>query len=534
MNQQFSQIFKQLQTIWGQLGLNQKITISGATLAVLAGLGTLIFWSSRPDYSLLYGRLDEAEAAKIVAALDEAKIPYTLSRSSGSIMVPADKVHSTRMQLAAKGLPRADGGVGFEIFDRSNFGISDFVQRANYLRAVQGELSRTISQVENVETARVMIVMPENRLLVTDKNKPTASVFVKLRANGTLPAQTVTAIRFLVARSVEGLQPSNVSVVDSLGNVLSETTEPDSMAGITQTQLEVRKKLEQYLAKKAEGMLETVLGPGQAVVRVSAEMNFDTLTKTEEKYDPDVQVPRTITATEETTDSLTANPPSSAPGVEANIAGETNSVASVPTSNNRTRKKVTNNQFELNKTTSNLVQAAGSVRHLSAAVFLASRMTGTGTNRVAQPRTKEELDKIRKLVQSAVGIQENGEGRKDEITVEEFPFNDQPAAEIVQTLQKEQRWQFWLQIAQTAVYPALGLAVLALLWRLFKRAPDVDIPLGVPVGEGEQNITTNGRPGAQRAVPGVVTVDVLNQLIRENPQNMTQAIRGWMTKGQTK
>lgn len=535
MNQAFTQLIKQLQGIWSQLGLNQRITIVGTTVALLAGLGSLVFWSSRPSYSLLYGKLDEAEGAKVAAFLDEAKIPYTVSRGSGSIMVPADKVHTTRMQLAAKGIPRGDG-VGFEIFDKSNFGISDFVQRANYLRAVQGELSRTISQVENVDSARVMIVMPENRLLVNDKNRPTASVFVKLRGAGQLPQQTVTAIRFLVAHSVEGLQPTHVSVVDNLGNVLSDTMEPDSMAGVTQSQLEVRKKLEQYLVRKAESMLETVLGPGQSVVRVSADMNFDTLTKTEETYDPEGQVARSATTTDEQTDSLTASPPVTAPGMDANAAGETNNVAAVPQNNNRTKKKVVNNQFEINKKTSNLIQAAGAVKHLSAAVFIASKMAGTGTNRVAQPRTKEELDKIKKVVQSALGIQEGADStRKDEITVEEFPFNDQTAQELTQTLQTDQKWQRWIQIGQTAGYPLLGLGVMLVLWRVFKRTPDVDIPIGVPVGDmNGQTATFNGKPGPLRAPPGVVTVDVLNQLIRENPQNMTHAIRGWMTRGQSK
>jgi flagellar M-ring protein FliF len=533
MNQQFGQIFKQLQSIWGQLGLNQKITILGTTLALVAGLGSLIFWTSRPSYSLLYGRLDDAEAAKVAGYLDEAKIPYTAG--NGTIMVAADKVYSTRMQLAAKGIPRGDG-VGFEIFDRSNFGISDFVQRANYLRAIQGELARTISQVESVETARVMIVMPENRLLINDKNKPTGSVFVKLRGNAQLPQQSVTAIRFLVAHSVEGLQPNNVSVVDNLGNVLSETTEQDSVAGLTQTQFEVRKKLEQYLVKKAEGMLEAVLGAGQAVVRVSADINFDTLTKKEEKYDPDSPVQRSVTSTDETTDSSTATP-NSVPGVDANTAGDTNSVAAAPQNNNRTKKKVTQQQYEINKITSNMIQAAGSLKQLSAAVFLASRMTGTGTNRVAQSRTKEELDKIKRVVQSALGIQDGvvrESGHKDEITLEEFPFTDQSATELTQTLEKDQKWQTWIRLAQTAAYPLLGLGVLVILLRVFKKAPEMDLPIGVPVGEmgSQQSATFSGKPGALRTPPGVVTVDVLNQLIRENPQNMTQAIRGWMTRGQ--
>jgi flagellar biosynthesis/type III secretory pathway M-ring protein FliF/YscJ len=153
---------------------------------------------------------------------------------------------------------------------------------------------------------------------------------------------------------------------------------------------------------------------------------------------------------------------------------------------------------------------------------------------VAQPRTKEEIEKIRKLVQNALGIHDSSdETRKDEITVEEFPFNEQPAAEVAQTLQKDQKLQFWMQIVQAAGYPLAALVLFAMLWRVFKRAPDVDIPIGVPLGEFEnaEAATFNGKPGTARGSAGVVTVDVLNQLIRENPQNMTQAIRGWMTRG---
>ena len=186
MNLTLTQLGKQLQEIWKQLGLNQRISIVLAGLTVLAVLGGLVFWSGRADYALLYGKLDEAEAAKVVAALDDAKVPYKITRGGGSIQVPSDKVHLMRMQLAAKGIPRGEG-VGFEIFDKPNFGISDFVQRANYLRAIQGELARTIGQLDGVENARVMIVVPENRLLVDNLKKPTASVFLKVRGQSQLP-----------------------------------------------------------------------------------------------------------------------------------------------------------------------------------------------------------------------------------------------------------------------------------------------------------------------------------------------------------
>src|SRR5579863_10278625 len=274
MNKNLAQIGQQLAGIWKQLGINQRISVVIATLGVIAGLGALTWFSSRVDYSLLYGKLDEAEAAKVIAALDESKVPYKIGAGGGSIMVPADKVYQVRMQMAGKGIPQGEG-VGFEIFDKANFGISDFVQRANYTRAIQGELARTIGQLDQVESARVMIVMPENRLLTDNLRKPTASIFVRLKGNSQLSPSAVNSIRFLVANSVEGLQANNVSVVDNLGNVLSENQENDSIAGLSGNQLGARRNFEQYLSKKAEGMLEKVLGPGQAVVRVSTEINWD-------------------------------------------------------------------------------------------------------------------------------------------------------------------------------------------------------------------------------------------------------------------
>src|SRR5215831_3314939 len=213
MNRNLSKLSTQLLEIWRQLGTSQRISVITATLVVVCGLGALAFWSSRAEYSLLYGKLSDSESAKVIAALDDAKVPYKIGSGGSSILVPADKVHLMRMQLAGRGIPQGDG-VGFEIFDKPNFGISDFVQRANYIRAVQGELARTISQLDQVESARVMIVMPENRLLTDSQRKPTASVFVRVKGNGQLPSSSVNSIRFLVANSVEGLQAAHVSVVD--------------------------------------------------------------------------------------------------------------------------------------------------------------------------------------------------------------------------------------------------------------------------------------------------------------------------------
>jgi flagellar M-ring protein FliF len=523
MNKNISQLISQLAGIWKQLGLNQRISVVMATGVVVIGLAGLAFWSSRMDYALLYGKLDDGEAAKVIAALDEEKVPYKIGGGGGSILVPADKVYQVRMQMAGKGIPQGEG-VGFEIFDKANFGISDFVQRANYTRAVQGELARTISQLDQVESARVMIVMPENRLLSDSQRKPTASVFVRVKGNAQLPSSAVNSIQFLVANSVEGLQANNVSVVDNQGNVLSENQESDSVAGLSGNQLTARRNFEQYLSKKAQGMLETVLGPGQAVVRVSADINWDTISRTEVKFDPDSQVATTTTINDEDTDTATTSSGgvSGMSGGTPDASGATNTPA--PVNSSRTRKKVTNNSYEINKTTSNILEAAGGIKRLSAAVFIAQQFEGKGTDRKAVPRTPEEMQKLRHIVQSALGIADTGDATA--ITLEEMPFNDQFATEVTQQLDQQVNRQYWTELGLKLVYPALALGIIFMFWRTLKRAKVDDIAMGVPIGNGGGQQGKLGGNGS-----GVVTVEVLNQLIRENSANMSQAVRSWMNRG---
>jgi len=537
MNRNLSKLGTQLLDIWKQLGASQRVSVLAATLVVVGGLISLALWSSRTDYGLLYGKLSDAESAKVIAALDDAKVPYKIGSSGGAIMIPADKVYQMRMQLAGRGIPQGEG-VGFEIFDKPNFGISDFVQRANYVRAVQGELSRTISQLNEIESARVMIVLPENRLLLDKDKHPTASVFVRVRGNTQLPTTAINSIRFLVANSVEGLKPNNVSIVDNLGNVLSENTDNDSLTGLTTTQLTARRNLEQYLGKKGQDVLEKVLGPGQAIVRVSADINFDTVTRTEEKFDPDGQVIRTQTKNDENNDSSTSNGGNSPAGLTSNVATETNATqtAAAPVNNTKNRKTTSTVEYEVGKTTSSVIQSAGGIKRLTAAVTVAARFEGEGADRKVVPRTPEELEKLRRIVQNAVGTDTT---RGDQIALEELPFNDQFATEITRELDQQQKHQFWWDLARNGAYPALGVLALIILIVLFKRTPVQEIPIGVPVGRignGKANGNGNGNghgDWTREGQPGVVTIDVLNRLVKENPTNMTQAIREWMNKGRT-
>jgi flagellar M-ring protein FliF len=536
MNQNLSKLLNQLRGIWSQLGASQRVSVVAATFVLVAGLTALSLWSSRADYGLLFGGLSDSEAAKVIAALDDSKVSY--KTGNGSIYVPSDKIYTLRMQLAGRGIPSGDG-VGFEIFDKPNFGISDFVQHANYVRAVEGELARTISQIDEVEAARVMIVLPENRLLLDKNTYATASVFVHVRGNSQLEQQSISAIRFLVANSVEGLKPNHVAIVDNLGNVLAENTDDDSLTGLTDTQLGARRNLEQYLAKKGQDMLEKVLGPGQAVVRVSADINYDSLTQTQEKFDPDGQVVRTETKNDEQNDSTTSSSTSGPVGITTNISTNTTTAtaANSPVNNSQNHKTTSTTEYEIGKTTSSLIQAAGGIKRLTASVTVAQQMQGEGADRKPAARTPEELAQLTKLVSSAVGIDTS---RGDTISLEELPFNEEFATDVTKELNQQQQRDFWINLGRNAVYPAMGVAALLVLLRIFKRTPVQEIPLGVPVGRlvakqngnGNGNGNGHGRYGEEfEPQPGVVTVDVLNRLIKENPTNMTQAIRDWMNKG---
>ena len=533
-----AQVGKQLQIIWGKLGLNQRISIVLAALAIVVALSSLVFFSSRPEYSLLYGKLDDTESAKVINYLDEAKVPYRISRGGGAIYVPEEKVHKTRMQLAMKGVPSGEGP-GWELFDKPNFGISDFVQRANFLRAVQGELSRTISQLDGVAGARVMITLPENRLLVDKQKKPTASIWVKLRGHADLAPATVNAIRFLVANSVEGLAPGAVSVVDNHGTLLTENRDNDPVSGQSSNLLTAKRNAEKYLSEKVETMLTQVLGAGQSVARVSADINWDTVTRTEEKFDPESQVVRTSTVNDEKTESTTPNSGGTV-GVVANTTQDTNSTSSATGS--KTAKKVDTKNYDINKITSQIVQGAGTLKRISAAVFVNTRFTGSGTNRTAQPRTPEELRKFRLVVQSALGVDTN---RTDEVTLEEVVFNDQPVLEEQQKHEKIEKYQHLWSLLKSFGSPALALIFFGLFLHTLRKTKADDIPIAIPLNEMEG--FPNGRSGthekpAEESTPAqpapapveeAITAETLNRLIREDPGAMTHAIRDWLTGSST-
>src|SRR5580658_5430508 len=311
-----------LVALWKQLGLNQRVSLVVAALAVAGGLAGVVLWSQRPDYQLLFGRMGDKDAAAVISYLEAQNVPHQVTAGGSAVLVPASQVYKLRMDLAGKGLPNGDG-VGFEIFDKGQFGLSDFVQRTNYMRALQGELARTIVQLQGVRSARVMIVQPENRLLLTDQGvKPTASVFIDI-GSSQFEVEQVDAICHLVANAVQGLDPSQVSVIDNRGRVLSAELQQDPTFGTASSQIRYRQQVEDYLSKKVETMLAQVIGPGNAVVRVSADIDSEATTVTDERYDPEGQVPRTETETDENSNVVESRGGGGSVGVTSNVPDKT-------------------------------------------------------------------------------------------------------------------------------------------------------------------------------------------------------------------
>jgi flagellar M-ring protein FliF len=520
-----------LLSLWRQLGLNQRVSLGLAALVVVAGMAGLFAWSRQPEYQLLYGRLGDKDAATIISQLQAENIPHTVGAGGTSVYVPADQVYRLRMDLASKGVPTGDG-VGFEIFDKGQFGLSDFVQRTNFVRALQGELSRTIAQLQGVTSARVMIVQPESRLLLTDQSvKPSASVFIELSQNRLEPEQ-VNAIRNLVANAVQGLVPDQVAVVDNHGHVLSQELKEDPLLSTASSQMRYRQQVEDYFAKKVESMLAPVVGAGQAVVRVSAEIDSESTTQTAEKFDPESAVIRSQTTTEDTSNTSEARS-SGAVGVTANVPDKTQPTAAEanrPISNSDQDRKSHTTNYEINRVTTNTVRNPGSIRSLTAAVFVAQRSGPAPADPAGTPggtaapvplkRTPQEMDDLRKIVANALGLKATpGQPLESLVSLEEVPFQADPALHQIQETENDTRVSAWVENGGKYLSVLGAFAALAVFWRMLRRQPPQPVPvelLQLPVAR------------AKLGAAGPITPEMLNNLIRQKPANVGAALRDWV------
>jgi len=403
-----------------RLSIGQKIMLVGVTLASIAAIVALITVVNRPSYGMLFSNLRPEDASKIVEKLKERSVPYTLDDGGKTILVPKQQVYDLRLSLAGEGLPQSSV-IGYEIFDRTNLGVSDFVQKVNYRRALEGELARTILELEEVEGARVHIVVPEKALFKDDEKAATASVVLKLRSGKPLKRETVQGIAHLVASSVEGLETNNVTIVDSRGSLLSDASKGNSIAALTSTQYELQQKVESYLGRKAQSILEGVVGIGNVLVQVNADLDFRQAERTLEQYDPDNTSVRSEQLTEEKTPVNDTLPPA-------------------------TRANTVTN-YEVNKTIEHIVENVGNIKRLSVAVLVNGKektveRNGEKTTEYA-PRPQEEMNQLTDIVKKAVGFNPQ---RTDEVSVINLPFGKNVEKEDF--VYKETPFSDWRDISE--------------------------------------------------------------------------------------
>jgi len=529
------QFLTQLQANFRVLPLSRKVGVIIVALGTLLGIVLLIVWTNRIDYQPLYFNLSPEDAGMVVEELKEQKIPYRLSANGRTVMVPSGRIYDLRLDLASRGIP-SGGGVGFEIFDKTDLGTTEFVQKLNYQRALQGELARTINQFAEVEQARVHITLPEKTLFLEDEQKPTASVVVKLLRKGSLQEKQVQGIVHLVAGSVEGLEPENVTVVDIDGSVLSAgASESSQLAGLTNTQQEFQREVEEGLEKRVQTMLEKVVGKGKAIVRVTASLDLKQEEKTEEIFDPDSAVIRSEQRTEE--QSKGSSPVAmGTPGVAANLpeVGE-GGIPSVSSSDVRKSNETMN--YEINKVVRRTVEPIGAIKSLSVAVLL------DGTYEVTKgddgkeeytyvPRTDEEMKKYENIVMKAVGYSAE---RGDQIEVTNIPFE---TVRLSEEEKKAMERESLLGTIWKAVPPLATLLLVTLLIILVLR-PLVKW-LTRPVEERRMITGITGGRTPEEIEAGIALKPLgegatgreqVTQLARVDAKRFAELLRSWISQG---
>jgi len=438
-------------------------------LAVLGGVfvGLLIFFVfvstqvSKPSLSLLYGDLSSIDSGAVAAKLDESQIPFEVSSDGRAIKVPKNEIGRARMLLAQAGLPNG-GSMGYEIFDEQNsFGTTAFVQNINQVRALQGELARTIATLDPVDFAKVHLVLPQRELFSREARESSASVTIKLKPSARLSREQIYGIQNLVANAVPDLKADRVTILDTDANMLAgggKDEDPTTMTGLKSEEL--RMAYERRLSASIEDMVGRIVGLNKVRANVTADLNFDRSTTSSERYDPEGQVARSTQTVEEGSQESEAAS-NDAVSVQNNVPGGSNAATGAGAGSKSNRTEETTN-FEISKTVSQTVSETGQVKKLSVAVLIDGKYTtDKDGNRVYEPRSAEELNKISALVKSAIGFDQ---ARGDTVEVVNMAFTEIEQPEIGEdsTLFGFDRSQL-LQTAEMVMLAVMGILVILLV-----------------------------------------------------------------------
>ena len=457
---------ERLQELWNRYESKRKYIIIGAILILALVFAGISYWyGSKPEYVPLYTNLETKDAGDVVNSLKEAGVPYELleDKKGATILVPATQVHNLRLDLASAGLPR--GNKGFELFDDSKLGVTEFQNKVNYLQALQGELTRTIEHLGSVDKARVHIVLPEDSLYKKNEKPATASILLMLKPETKLTTPEVKGIVNLVSHSVQGLAPENITIVDEQGNILNKNDddafEQQTAQNLrTLSQIEMTKKVRDHIQQNIQTMLDKTLGEGNAFVRVSVELDFDDKKIDRQTFTPVVDESGIIRSQQDISESYNGEStmPGGPAGVQANIPGY---VAEDRNANAEYERKESTRNYEINEENQKIIASPGSIRRLTVAVLVNDTIT------------ELQQEGLLRAVSSAAGINEE---RGDTISVEPLPFStdleDRRAEEARQEQLRKDRI-LYTEIAAMILLAALLLGgFLMYRWKKRKERQD--------------------------------------------------------------
>jgi flagellar M-ring protein FliF len=521
--------FGQAREIFSAMPATRKILVLAGVAAVLAGFIFLLVWTNQTDYSIMYSGLTQEDAGQIVDRLNKRKVPYILTEDGSTIEVPKSVIQETRLYLATEGLPQG-GSVGMEMFSETHLGETDFVQRLNFQRALQGELERTIKKFDAIENVRVHLNIPKESLFIEEERVPSASVVISLNRGKSLTAAQLQGVVHLVSSSVEGLTADNISVVDTSGGLLYSKSQELEGSNLTSAQIQYRENLEQTLSHRVTGLLERIVGPDKAMARITASLDFQQISTNEEIYDPD----RSVIRSEQRLTEKNTGGPKGASGIPQSTfelgTGQTQTSTTTGQGEEYQRTEETTN-YEITKINRQIQSAAGEIKRLTIAVMVDGTYEETTqdgkTVSTYVPRPQSELDKLTELVKNTIGYDE---ARGDSVVVSsvQFYLPEEPPgtwwATPLDYLRQYGRTMFnillivifflfvvrpmvaWLQKQASAQPRALEGPVVAL-----------------PEGEERQAL-----PDYKKSEPGQLSREQVLQLARQDPERTINLLRSWI------
>jgi flagellar M-ring protein FliF len=550
----FAGRFPGIPTSLTQMRGNPRAPLIFAVAVLIAVVAGLILWSRQPDYKVLYSNVSDQDGGAIVAALQQANVPYKFSDAGGAILVPAEQVHEMRLRLASQGLPKS-GSVGFELMDNQKFGISQFAEQINYQRALEGELQRTIESISTVKTARVHLAIPKQTVFVRDREAPTASVLVNLYPGRMLDEGQVVAITHMVASAVPDMPAHNVTIIDQDGNLLTQAGA--NGAGLDASQLKYVQQVEHNTQQRIDAILAPLFGAGNAHSSVSADIDFSKNEQTSEAYGPNgnptaaaIRSQQTSSATEMQQGGAQGVPgalsnqppqPASAPITASAGANGASGVTTTPVSDH----KDSTTNYELNKTVSHTEQAVGGIKRLSVAVVVnyLSVVDAKG-HATMQPIPADKLEQVKQLVKDAMGFDQ---ARGDSVNVMNSAFNT-----VVDPDANLPWWRTKDMIAmykQIATYVGIGVVALFLYFvmvrpamrRAFPAPPEPVAALPSPDEPVLDGLPSAAALAAEEDVEGSLVslesekakyernLEYARSIARQDPKIVATVVKSWVS-----